>query len=203
MSARIPAAEWQAAKGRQTEAERARVYSWLRIDPQHPQAWYAALPFVRMETDDGPRLAAVMPPALPLAFGGPVRVEDASSVVLVPPQGAAALHRDKGAALVGTLADGPLFQDAAAYCRAWALSRLLFCERMRQSRDAYHVELHEDATGSAPGTLLIGDASKVQWPAGIAFTAPDEATAKIINIAIWKAARLSRVAVSPQMRVTA
>ena len=156
-----------------------------------------------METDDGPRCAAVMPPALPLAHGCPVRVEDAASVVLVPPQGAAMLHRDSGAALLGTVADGPLFQDAAAYCRAWAVARLLFTERLKQSQASYHIELHEDATGSAPGTLLIGDASRVQWPASVNFTAPDEATAKIINIAIWKAARLSRVAVSPQSRAFA
>ena len=208
-AARIPAAEWQAAKGRQTSEDRARMCVWLRIDPAHPQAWFAALPFVRMETDDGPRLAAVMPPATPFMFcdgyipDAVATVSDAASVVLVPPKGAATLHRDSGAALLGTVADGPLFQDAAAYCRAWAVARLLFTERLRQSREQYHIDIHEDATGSAPGTLLIGDASRVQWPASVNFTAPDEATAKIINIAIWKAARLSRVAVSPQSRAFA
>lgn len=191
---RIPAAEWQAAKNRQTPAERAKLARWLGIDPDHPQAWYAMLPFARFDTDEGPRCAAVLPPDLPLAFGGPVNVTDDADVILVAGNGQTELHREPQGGLVGTLADGPLFTDGLAFIRAWATSRLLWTLKAMDSRATYGVTLHEDATGNAPGTLLIGKPERIQWPEGVNFTVPDEGTAKIINIAIWKAARLSRAA---------
>jgi hypothetical protein len=198
----IPAAEWQAAKNRQTKDERAKLTRWLHIDPAHPQAWFAMLPFTKLDTDDGPRCAAVLPPNLPLAPGGPVGVLDDAAVFLVAADGSTALHRDPGPQLVGTLQDGPLFTNGLAFIRAWASSRLLWCERQRQACATYGLELSEDATGAAPGTLLIGNADRIHWPVGVNFTAPDDATAKIINIAIWKAARLSRATVAP-MKATA
>lgn len=194
--ARIPAAEWQAAKNRQSRDERDKLARWLGVDPTHPQAWYAVLPFTRMDTDDGVRCAAVLPPNLPLAPGGPVGVLDSASVFLVAADGSTIMHRDPGAHLIGTLQDGPLYTDGLAFIRAWAASRLLWCERQRQARITYDINLTEDCTGAAPGTLVIGKPERIRWPEGVSFTAPDEASAKIINIAIWKAARLSRATVA-------
>jgi hypothetical protein len=194
---RIPAAEWQAAKNRQTTDERDKIARWLGVDPAHPHAWYAVLPFVRMDTDDGARCAAVLPPALPLAFGGPVAVHDDADVVLLDGKGGATLHRDPGSMLVGTLTEGALYTNALTFARDWARFRLMFLERLRVARETHHIDLHEDRYGAAPGTLLIGAASKVrEWPVGVAFTTPDAATAEVVNIAIWRTAKLARASVA-------
>ena len=200
----IPGREWIAAKRSQTREERDRLATWLGLPTDDRLTWYAVLPFVRMATDDGPRIGATLGVAPCLTDSPHAYADPDADVLTVAASGRFDLHRVKGHHIVGTLADGALYSDARAFLRDWARNRLLWLHGAVQRRQDYGFDIIEPLHANMPGSLVIGDASKVTaWPAGVAFTAPDEATAKVINIAIWKAARLSRAAVASPQRATA
>ena len=201
----IPGREWIAAKRSQTKEERDRLAVWLGLPVADALTWYAVLPFVRMATDDGPRVAATLGVAPCLTDSPHAYADPDADVLTVSASGRFDLHRVKGHHVVGTMADGALYADARQFVRDWARKRLVWLHGAVQRRTDYGFDIIEPLDANMPGSLVIGDAAKVTaWPAGVAFTAPDEATAKVINIAIWKAARLSRAAVaSPEQRASA
>ena len=202
-AARIPAAEWLVAKNAQTPDERVKLEGWLRIPGDHPSAFHIGLPFCRMNTEDGARVAAVYPPPRPHA-GEPFPPDDATVVLVDPADGAASLLRERGPSLVYSHADAmDLIVNGVAWLRAYARSRLLFKEKQIASRRDYLIELTEPVVPEVPA-LLIGNPAKVRWPADVTFHCPDDVTAKAVQAAIYRAAHLSRaVVVTPEQRLAA
>lgn len=199
----IPSREWRAAKSVQTDADRARLAKWLRVPVDHEWARYALLPFVVMQTDDGPvPCAAVIPPVVYFDTTLPVddwpldRIGDChpDSDVLRCDNGT--LHRVGGHGLImpfKTEGEMTAFTEAKAWARAWAAKRMQWMEHRRMVARDLGVEATEPIDGCLPGALIIGDVQKIRhWPRGVTFKAPDPETAKVINISIWRDARLAR-----------
>lgn len=201
----IPSAEWNAAKRSQTLVERERLAKWLGVPVTHEWAAYAVLPFAVVQTDDGAApCAALIPPLVYFDMSAPVgdwplhrmgRCDTDSDVVRCD---TGMIYRAPGPALVMPgCADGEViaYTDAKSWARAWARKRLQFMQHRKMMRSEMGVEAVEPLDGGQPGALLIGDVSKIKaWPSDVRFKAPDADTAKIINISIWRAARLARAA---------
>ena len=199
----IPSAEWNVAKRAQTDADRERLAKWLRVPIDHEWARFALLPFVVMQTDDGPApCAAIIPPIVYFDTSPPVddwpleRMGSChyDSDVLRCDNGT--LHRVGGNALVmPTQTDGEMnaYTEAKAWARAWVRKRMQWMEHRRMVAKELGSEAVEPLDGCLPGALIVGDIGKVRhWPRGVTFKAPDPETAKVINISIWRDARLAR-----------
>lgn len=200
----IPSAEWNAAKWQQGAAERERLARWLRVPAAHEWASYALLPFAVVHTDDGPApCAALVPPLIYFDTSRPVdewpldrmgRCHVDSDVVRCD---TGVMHRVGGASVVMPTAahDAEViaYIDAPTWARAWAAKRMQFMEYRRMAMRELGTDPAEPPDGGMPGALIIGGADKIKrWPGGVTFKAPTPADAKIINISIWRNARLAR-----------
>lgn len=253
----IPAAEWDVALHRRLAspdaASRRKLAAWLRVDYDAIGGYFAMMPFERIDTDDGPAVAAALKPPMVFfddaeverqhddarllhlirAFGDPESEQVAwaatqparyrftgpadrqgkcatDSPVLLVDRGQ--MHRERGSHLV--IADPDylamskveamtLYTDTVTWARDWARNRQLFVHRRIASARDYLIELNEPGDGLYPGALLIGDASRVQWPQGITFACPDDATVKAVTRAIHRRANLARAVVASPMRIAA
>ena len=220
-----PAADWTNAKRAQTPADVDRLAAYLRIDPAAPGAGFALSPFTRLDTDDGPALAAVLQPPmeyfhwplLTVNHGGnhfafpadlPEYVADrfekcgSDSDVLLVDRGT--MHRDPGAWLV--IADHAtecaLYTDPRAFARDWAACRLSLVAQRTDAADKFGMEMSEPIDGCLPGALLIGNAGDIAWPTGVRFHCSDKTTADSVNRAVARGRSVAVVA-APAIRIAA
>lgn len=202
----IPARVWRAAHERMTDDDSRRIGQWLGV----PECYFARLPFVRLDTDEGEALACAFDPPkirparrqVPFdpddvhsildAMQGEwdTGLSDTSDVLVWRPDGCSLLGDYRKNQLAGGHEGGAaqVFTHGTAYLRAWAERRYhhwLRCQRMGDFFDA----------SCLPGYLLIGDPARVQWPRIDEFIAPPEMTAKLSGI-IMRQARLPRVTAS-------
>jgi hypothetical protein len=199
----IPAAEWNAAKRKQTAADYARLARWLRVPDDHEWLKFAIMPFVVMQTDDGAApCAAIIPPIVyfdmspavddwPLDRIGGCHIE--SDIVRCD---TGALYRVGGDAIImPTQTEGEMnvYTEAKSWARAWARKRLQWMAHRAMVAKELGTDAVEPLDGCLPGALIVGNPNKIRhWPRGVTFKAPDPDTAKIINISIWRDARLAR-----------
>jgi hypothetical protein len=217
-----PAALWYAANARRDDAATARAIGFDRA--KLPDAWYALLPFVIVDTDDGPLVAATTEPELPLTEQAvfPVLdamlrlaeldIDDAHDATTGPSDDAAIFCLDArgrigflGERTRNTLYVPPqrgdetvqLFTDGATFFRAWVAARVRWMQQRRAVRRDSLAELPERTDGCVPGALLIGDARAVHWPPERVFVCSDAPTARAVEVGIRRSARMSEVILAP------
>lgn len=219
-----PAALWHAANARRDDTATARALGFDRA--KLPDAWYALLPFVLVDTDDGHVVAAAVEPELPLTLSqneGIVHAlltfagEDVSGLPshdpTTGPGDDAAIFSLDARGRIAFLGDRTtsalyvpphrgdeavqLFTDGATFFRAWVAARVRWMQQRRAVRRDSLADLPERRDGCVPGALLIGDAQAVRWPPERIFVCSDAPTARAVEAGIRRSARMSEVILAP------
>lgn len=187
------------------EATHPAVYRAMRIDPSDFGASYAVAPFRYFKGERHLILAAypaprILDPVDENWFG----IE--TVIAWEPNSNQAYPLEDPSPQLAGRLDDEAhtLFADPRAFFQAWAIRRAQFAMKRQEARsNRWHaIPAERDET---PGALILGDVDRIPWhptllPDHIECVGVDP---KVVNKAIFKAARLPRVTAAITLRSAA
>jgi hypothetical protein len=153
---------WKQASLHQSVVDRQLIMRLLGVS--HP---FAATPFVMMDTEDGPRLAAAIdpPPVLSVSALPEWDVDPDTDVITICVQsGRTKLLGDPNVACF--LGDHPpcyelpVFTDGRRFARAWALARQAFIDQHRQAC-VPGLLASDPPDACRPGAVLVGDIDSV------------------------------------------
>lgn len=173
----------------------------LRIDRAEDGGVYALAPFRVAMIDGEHKILAAWPAPRILTADPDDHLAIETVIAWNPRNDIAAVLGDSAPQIAGRFPDadnGEVFTSPRAFFQRWAISRAGFfvrwCEAMRREWSAAPQE--QDLI---PGVLMIGDPDAIRWnPSAL----PDRLTVhgadpKVVNKAIFKAARMPRVSGQP------